>query len=557
MGKRTNQISENLTAAALALSIVATASAQEYRLTDLVDLGFVPNPDKDGTLGINSDGEVVYGFDVAGQTHAFVWLPEPNYGLAAGFHDLSGQFGTQNPSIARDINVHGQVAGQVDGTRAGEGQAIVWDLPAGNFQLLGFLSDDSWSRAIAINDANPATVVGESEVDGFCPPSGGLPCVGVVPAVVVRSFRATLQNGAALSEFAPLESDDCNQSSLVRDVVLLVPSGDLRAVGVSTSQGLEVIPQCFTLLQCGEEPKDAANWGPDIELTSFDPERPSEGRGVNDEGKAVGWAYRTSPAPCFISAVFWETPGAPFDLGLAQMPPMQAGEQSRAEAINNLAQPQVVGWNIDADLAILWEMNQGGTWTATDLNSLIPVCSQANELVVRQAHDINDDGWIITWGRVRNPDTGLFERHAFLLTPVGDCPEDVNRDGVVGVLDLIDLLMVFGLPCPVGQICWEDVNNDCTVNVLDLIDLLLKFSTVCPGSTANPPQSLEEALEDAGLTMDDWDDFMDVMQTGTQEEKDNWHCWMTHYLSCHDPLGTCNPPPPNCQGSDPFGGHRH
>ncbi len=60
------------------------------------------------------------------------------------------------------------------------------------------------------------------------------------------------------------------------------------------------------------------------------------------------------------------------------------------------------------------------------------------------------------------------------------CPEDVNGDGTVNVLDLIDLLLCFGLPdtppCDTGQ----DVNGDGTVNVLDLIDLLLAFGTVCP-----------------------------------------------------------------------------
>jgi hypothetical protein len=58
-------------------------------------------------------------------------------------------------------------------------------------------------------------------------------------------------------------------------------------------------------------------------------------------------------------------------------------------------------------------------------------------------------------------------------------PEDINGDGVVNVLDLIDLLLCFGQsgvpPCNVA-----DINADGTVNVLDLIDLLLEFGTVCP-----------------------------------------------------------------------------
>ncbi|MHC4107345.1 MAG: hypothetical protein ACYSTY_04580 [Planctomycetota bacterium] len=59
------------------------------------------------------------------------------------------------------------------------------------------------------------------------------------------------------------------------------------------------------------------------------------------------------------------------------------------------------------------------------------------------------------------------------------CPEDINSDGVVNVLDLIDLLLCFGLPASPGCEA-EDVNGDSTVNVLDLIDLLLAFGTSCP-----------------------------------------------------------------------------
>ncbi|MHC4429171.1 MAG: hypothetical protein ACYS0D_11320 [Planctomycetota bacterium] len=59
------------------------------------------------------------------------------------------------------------------------------------------------------------------------------------------------------------------------------------------------------------------------------------------------------------------------------------------------------------------------------------------------------------------------------------CPEDINGDNVVNVLDLIELLLCFGLPAVPG--CEdEDVTGDGTVNVLDLIELLLAFGTSCP-----------------------------------------------------------------------------
>ncbi|MHC4106556.1 MAG: agmatine deiminase family protein [Planctomycetota bacterium] len=59
------------------------------------------------------------------------------------------------------------------------------------------------------------------------------------------------------------------------------------------------------------------------------------------------------------------------------------------------------------------------------------------------------------------------------------CVEDVNGDGAINVLDLIDLLLCFGQPASPG--CEpEDIDGDGTVNVLDLIELLLAFGQSCP-----------------------------------------------------------------------------
>ncbi len=59
------------------------------------------------------------------------------------------------------------------------------------------------------------------------------------------------------------------------------------------------------------------------------------------------------------------------------------------------------------------------------------------------------------------------------------CPEDVNGDGTVNVLDLIDLLLCFGQAA--FPACGpEDVNGDGSVNVLDLVQFLLAFGTACP-----------------------------------------------------------------------------
>ena len=68
---------------------------------------------------------------------------------------------------------------------------------------------------------------------------------------------------------------------------------------------------------------------------------------------------------------------------------------------------------------------------------------------------------------------------AFLIEFENPCPQDITGDGVVNVLDLLDLLLCFGLPAVPGCEA-EDVNGDGSVNVLDLIDLLLVFGQACP-----------------------------------------------------------------------------
>ena len=65
--------------------------------------------------------------------------------------------------------------------------------------------------------------------------------------------------------------------------------------------------------------------------------------------------------------------------------------------------------------------------------------------------------------------------HVFNVGPT-PTPADVNGDGVVNVLDLIELLLCFGQPAnpPCDA---ADINGDGSVNVLDLIELLLAFGT--------------------------------------------------------------------------------
>ena len=57
---------------------------------------------------------------------------------------------------------------------------------------------------------------------------------------------------------------------------------------------------------------------------------------------------------------------------------------------------------------------------------------------------------------------------AFLLTPAQLCPADLDGDGAVGIVDLLQLLAAWG-PCP-G--CTADLDGDGVVGILDFVDLL-------------------------------------------------------------------------------------
>jgi predicted outer membrane repeat protein len=117
-----------------------------------------------------------------------------------------------------------------------------------------------------------------------------------------------------------------------------------------------------------------------------------------------------------------------------------------------------------------------------------------NTAVPPDTTDLDDDGNVIERtpldldGNPRfrddpdTPDTGfglvppIVDIGAYEFAPL--CPQDVNGDGAVNVLDLIEVLLCFGQPAnpPCDS---ADLNGDGTANVLDLIELLLAFGQTC------------------------------------------------------------------------------
>ncbi len=128
-----------------------------------------------------------------------------------------------------------------------------------------------------------------------------------------------------------------------------------------------------------------------------------------------------------------------------------------------------------------------------------------------------------------------------------DCPADLDGSCAVGVKDLLILLGVWGL-C---EGCPADFDDSGAVGVVDLLFLLGTWGP-CPCNLGAEVLSLQEELDDACLTMDDWDEFEAVMTdpNASQADKDRYDCWMTHYLD-HCNNCTCTHKAV-CPNPDPF-----
>ncbi|MCI0362739.1 MAG: hypothetical protein L0219_02590, partial [Phycisphaerales bacterium] len=435
-----------------------------YRVVDLTPLGFTPDIEFHGSMGINNKGQAVYALDSDPRAlfvpSAWVWLPEADAAypsVAAGLNDLSTISGS-GMAMPFDINESGVVVG-VNANCEECGEAIAWRLATSGAPdtLLGTLPNGLTSSANAVNDDSPPLIVGTSGAVGLCAcGSGG-------SGGVFRAFKITF--GTAVGTMTALNPISGDASSYARD--LQTPTGGAAALIAGKSNCVRGVPGCIPYGSvCPYVEVDAVKWGalPAPGALTDLGAAASEGRGMNDAGAAAGWGLDPEEDCPARRALYCSSAGSLTILGQT-MPSGQGGDGSRAEAVNNVSAIQVVGWNETASGALLWE-KPSSTWTVTDLNSygfpdyVIPQCS-AGAWDIKQAHDINDCGWIIAWGeKVSNG-----AEHALLLVPFGECRWDVNQDGAVNTQDYLDVIGRQGA-CPTSAICWWDVNDDCQVSSL-------------------------------------------------------------------------------------------
>ncbi len=76
---------------------------------------------------------------------------------------------------------------------------------------------------------------------------------------------------------------------------------------------------------------------------------------------------------------------------------------------------------------------------------------------------------------------GELETTSSSSAEVASCPQDINRNGYVDVLDLIEVLICYGQSAAPG--CQHaDLVHDGVVNVMDLLDLLTSLGQPCASS---------------------------------------------------------------------------
>ena len=139
------------------------------------------------------------------------------------------------------------------------------------------------------------------------------------------------------------------------------------------------------------------------------------------------------------------------------------------------------------------------------------------------------------------------------------CPADFNGNCEVGIEDFLQLLAAWG-PCP-G--CPEDLVVDGDVGIKDFLLIIASWGPCpepCIPDDPGQPASIRQKVQDAGLNWPtDWDDFEWTMRDPnvSEAEKDNWRCWIDHYLDCHTRPNCfeCVLCLALCPDDDPYGGH--
>ena len=87
------------------------------------------------------------------------------------------------------------------------------------------------------------------------------------------------------------------------------------------------------------------------------------------------------------------------------------------------------------------------------------------------------------------------------------------------------------------------------MNVTDLLAVLAAWGPCEEGG--DPIVSHESANAAVGISTEEWDDYQEIMENGTQQERDEWTCWYEHLLVCGQ-TPKCVHGTTGCSGDNPF-----
>ena len=178
----------------------------------LINLGYSGDSESEAR-SINNFGQVAGFYQSLNGDGAFLWLPEPAYGLPAGMNNL-GTLGGPS-SAANDINNKGQIVGRsFPSLEMVPSHAFLWE--NGIMQDLGTLEGD-FSSAFAINDAGQVVGIADYKigdpVNAFIwlpEPAYGLPAgmnrIGSDPSIGLAAFD--INNSGYVVGFQSGESPD-------------------------------------------------------------------------------------------------------------------------------------------------------------------------------------------------------------------------------------------------------------------------------------------------------------------------------------------------------------
>lgn len=424
-----------------------------------------------------------------------LWLPEYDAAIDQGpaLINLSSPAGFDPYGIALDINESTQIAGASGTVQGGDLFAAVWTFDANNDLVqtsLDFSSsvfeDDRWSHAHGINDESPPNIVGRAQFKDTqecgSPPD---------PTFNPQAFIAELGSTPVK---LPIDFD---------------PNVDFhwsRALSVNSATSPESVGDVFD--DCEDTgPEDIAvfpvHWdGNDGLIARPDPNYGSQALKINEAGNIVGWGrevIQAEPLETAVIASYWED-GASSPVELGNFDAFDDFEQSIAFGANETSPLMVVGASITAAHAYAWLQATNGQWDSSDTSLVIDLndvlfgdCGGENgEWVLREAFDVNDDGWIVGWG-LRNG-----QPRAFVLVPTSQwttCMADLSEcpDGNVDVFDLLILIANWGTS-GTGAGLSSDGGGAGVVDVFDLLELLKAWG-VCGQTTGQVPETAQDCYD--------------------------------------------------------------